>query len=211
MKQLPQTGTTALLERLSPHIPDDLVNSLFRCKSGPGRPRLFSAAQLFRATLLVLLTPARSFNLLVQLLSENRSWRAFAFLRNRFNVPDVRMLHGFRAQLELTQLRCVNEYLLKPLLEATAPFAKTVALIDSTDLPAATNAYKKTPLASIPLSGRGLGVAAAKMDTAATLSATRNIRCEYGCVSTIRPFCWRPWSHGPRLPIGMIWCSWSPA
>jgi hypothetical protein len=192
MKQLPLTGTTALLERLSPHIPDDLINSLFVCPSGPGRPNLFSAAQLFRVTLLVLLTPVHSFNLLVELLPENRSWRSFAFLRNRWCVPDVRMLHEFRARLDLTKLRGVNEYLLKPLLEGTAAFAKTVALIDSTDLPAATNAYKKTPRASIPLSRHGLGAAAAKMDTAATTSGIRNIRCDYGCVSMNRPFCWHP-------------------
>ena len=94
---------------------------------------------------MALITPVHSFNLLVELLPEQRSWRCFARLRNRFTVPDVRMLHEFRARLDLTKLRHVNEHLLKPLLEGTASFAKTVALIDSTDLPAATNAYKKTP------------------------------------------------------------------
>jgi hypothetical protein len=154
MNSLPKTGTAALLERLSPHIPDDLINSLLTHKSGRGRRSRLSAAQLFRLTLLALLTPVHSFNLLVDLLPENRSWRAFARLRNRFNVPDVRMLHEFRAHLDLRHLRAVNESLLKPLLEGTARFAKTVALIDSTDLPAATNAYKKTPLVCILPKGR---------------------------------------------------------
>jgi hypothetical protein len=166
MNQLPKTGSGALLERLSIHIPDDLVNSLFTHKSGPGRRSLFSAAQLFRVTLLALLTPVHSFNLLVELLPENRLWRRFARLRNRDDLPDVRMLHEFRARLDLTKLRQVNKYLLQPLLEGAGRFPKTVALIDSTDLPAATNAYKKTPRAHTPPSGRGLGVAAAKMDTA---------------------------------------------
>jgi hypothetical protein len=58
MKQLPSTGTAALLERLSPCIPDDLINSLFIARRGSGRRRLFSPAQLFRITLLALLTPA---------------------------------------------------------------------------------------------------------------------------------------------------------
>ena len=145
MNRLPRTGTAGLLERLSPHIPDDLINSLFPRPGRTGRRYLFSAAQLFRVTLLALVTPVHSFNLLVELLPEQRSWRSFARLRNRFTVPDVRMLHEFRARLDLTKLRRVNEHLLKPLLEGTASFAKTVALIDSTDLPAATNAYKKTP------------------------------------------------------------------
>ncbi len=145
MNPLPTTGTGALLERLSPHIPDDLINSLCVSQTGSGRRRLFSAAQLFRVSLLVLLTPVHSFNLLVKLLPENRSWRAFARLRNRFQLPDVRMLHQFRARLDLAKLRCVNRHLLTPLLEAIPSSTKTVALIDSTDLPAATNGYKKTP------------------------------------------------------------------
>ncbi len=57
-------------------------------------------------------------------------------------------------RLELTQLRQVNESLLQPLVEGAGAFTKTVALIDSTDLPAATNAYKKTPWATTPPPGR---------------------------------------------------------
>jgi len=190
MKQLPQTGTADLLERLSPHVPDDLINSLFVQRSGPGRRGLFSAAQLFRVNLLALLTPAHSFNLLVALLAEHRSWRSFARLRNRMRVPDVRMLHQFRQRLDLTKLRCVNEHLLKPLLEGTGVFAKTVALIDSTDLPAATNAYKKIRSANTVPAGRWSADAAAKMDTAVISSDTRNTRCDYGCASIIPTFCW---------------------
>jgi hypothetical protein len=143
MMRVAPTGTVGLLERLSPYIPDDLINSLFLRSAGPGRHDLFSAAQLFRVHLLVLLTPVHSFNLLVELLTEHRSWRTFARLRNRVRVPDVRMLHEFRQALDLTKLRCVNEHLLGPLIAGTAGLAKTVALIDSTDLPAATSAYKK--------------------------------------------------------------------
>ncbi len=54
------------------------------------------------------------------------------------------MLHEFRARLDLWNLRRVNEYLLGPFLEQSAKFPKSLALIDSTDLPAATNGYKKT-------------------------------------------------------------------
>ncbi len=154
MNRLPRTGTAGLLERLSAHVPDDLINSLFSAKSGPGRPCEFSAAQLFRATLLVLITPVHSFNLLVELMPEQRAWRSFARLRNRFRVPGVRMLHEFRRYLDPTKLRCINEHLLAPLLEGVAGFAKTVALIDSTDLPAATNGYKKTPWGCIQHTGR---------------------------------------------------------
>jgi hypothetical protein len=154
MKALPTTGTAGLLERLSPYIPDDLINTLCPQCSGPGRPDVFSAAQLFRVHLLSLLTPVHSFNLLVELLAEHRSWRNFARLRNRWQVPGVRMLHEFRQTLDLIKLRRINEYLLVPLIEGTAGFAKTVAVIDSTDLPAATNGYKKTPWVNIARAGR---------------------------------------------------------
>jgi len=154
MKRLPPTGTASLLERLSPHVPDDLINALFPRPAGPGRRSLLSAAQLFRVHLLALLTPAHSFNLLVELLAEHRPWRTFARLRNRVRVPDVRMLHEFRQALDLTKWRRVNEHLLRPLIAGTAGLAKTVALIDSTDLPAATNAYKKIRWANIARGGR---------------------------------------------------------
>jgi hypothetical protein len=144
MNDLPPTGTAALLERLSPYIPDELINSLLAHPRGPGRPELFSGAQLFRVLLLALLTPVHSFNLLVRLLPEHRPWRDFAHLRNRQAVPSARILHEFRARLDLTQLRRVNEHLLQPLLAGTQSLPKTVCLIDSTDLPASTNAYKKS-------------------------------------------------------------------
>lgn len=190
MKPLPATGTAGLLEKLSPYVPDDLINSLCSRVSGPGRPDVFSAAQLFRVHLLSLLTPVRSFNLLVELLSEHRSWRTFARLRNRQQVPGVRMLHEFRQTLDLTKLRCINEHLLAPLIEGTAGFAKTVAIIDSTDLPAATNAYKKIRSANIVRAGRRWVAAAARMVLAATLSAIKSTRYAYGCASINQAFCW---------------------
>lgn len=192
MKRLPPTGTAGLLERLSPHIPDDLINSLFVEASGPGRPSLFSAAQLLRVNLLALLTPAHSFNLLVALLAEHRPWRSFARLRNRRDLPDAKMLHQFRDRLDLTKLRRVNQHLLQPLLEGTNDFAKTVALIDATDLPAATNAYKKMPWASTVPAGPTPVRVAAKKDRVAISSDTKNTRCGSGCANIVPAFCWRP-------------------
>ena len=189
MKRLPTTGTGALLELLSRYIPDDLINALWRRRSGPGRPARFSPAQLFRITLLPLLTPAHSFNLVTELLPEHRSWRSFAHLRNRRDLPDVRMLHDFRMRLDLTQLRRINEHLLQPLLEGTSRFAKSVAVIDSTDLPAATNAYKKIPPVSTVLTGPTPEGAAAKTARVAISSATKSTRCGSGCANLVPAFC----------------------
>jgi hypothetical protein len=190
MNRLPTTGTAGLLERLSPHVPDDLINSLFLQPTGPGRRDLFSAAQLFRVHLLALLTPVHSFNLLVELLAEHRTWRTFARLRNRARVPDVRMLHEFRQALDLTKLRCVNEHLLRPLLAGAASFPKTVALIDSTDLPAAASAYKKILRANTAPDGQWSVVAAAKTGRVVILSVTKSTPCACGCASTPPGFCW---------------------
>ena len=138
------TSTAALLEQLSPLIPDEFINDLCRSRRRPGPHSLYSPAQLYRVHVLALLTPAHSFNLLVELLKENRSWRQFARLSNRQQVPDAKMLHQFRDTIGVGGLRRINAHLLTTLLDSCAPERKTVTIIDSTDLPAATNAYKKT-------------------------------------------------------------------
>jgi hypothetical protein len=140
---LPTTGTTALLETLSPYVPDDFINQLLRVTKRRGRRRHFSPAQLWRLHLLALLTPVHSLNLLVRLLPEQRAWRRFAGLANRQQVPDVRMLHEFRAQAGVGGLRRINEALLRPLLPEQHAGLWSVALIDATDLPAATCGFKK--------------------------------------------------------------------
>ena len=74
MNRLPTTGTAALLDVLSPYFRGELINSLVLTGQRPGRPSHFSPAQLFRVTLLALLTPAHSFNLVVRGSSCSRAW-----------------------------------------------------------------------------------------------------------------------------------------
>jgi len=143
MKRLPQTGTSALLEMLSPYLEDDFVNNLFPRKRRQGRRANFCPAQLLRVLLLSLLTPVHSFNLLIELLPENRRWRDFAMLANKRQVPDAKMLHQFRNRLDLIKLRRLNEHLLQPVLNSLASNRKTVGIMDATDLPAAAHSFKK--------------------------------------------------------------------
>jgi hypothetical protein len=140
---LPQTGTVGLLEELSCLVPDGFINDLFPRRKGRGRRNSFCPAQLYRTLLLALLTPVDSFNLLTQMLPEQRSWRQFALLRNRRDLPDAKMLHCFRETCGVSGLRAINRHLLLQLLPRYSPSEKTLALIDSTDLPAATSAFKK--------------------------------------------------------------------
>jgi hypothetical protein len=51
MKSLPQTGTSALLEVLSPYLDDGFISGLFPPRRTQGRHGLFSPAQLFRVLL----------------------------------------------------------------------------------------------------------------------------------------------------------------
>ncbi len=154
---LPPTGTTALLRELSPHVPDAFVNPLRPRPVGCGRPRRFSPAQLYRIHLLALLTPTHSFNLLVQMLPEQRDWRRFAHLPNQRAIPDVWMLHEFRDHLGVSGLRHINEHLVAPRLPVPSPEAWSVALIDATDLPASSSGHKKRGPAATPPSGRRSG------------------------------------------------------
>lgn len=147
---LPLTGTAQLLEVLSPYIPDDFINEHWNRRPDRGPRWQFSAAQLWRVHLLALLTPVHSLNLLSAMLPEQRGWRWFARLRNRHQVPDVRLLHAFRQRVGVMGLRQINEMLFGSLLERASLWEHTCAVIDATDLPAACSGYKKKTLASTP-------------------------------------------------------------
>jgi hypothetical protein len=140
---LPITGSAELLELLSPFVTDDHINEVLPSHRGAGRPSQWSGAQLYRTLLLMLLTPARSSNLLCSLLPDQRAWRRFAHLPNRHRLPNARQLHEFRQRLTPMILRQINEGLLLRLLEGWPKEQLGVGLMDATDLPAATNEYKK--------------------------------------------------------------------
>ncbi len=142
-RSLATTGTGRLLEQVSPFIPDDLINQLVPPHRGRGRRAHWSSAQLYRLLLLTLLTPVHSCNLMLALLPEQRAWRKFARLPNRYRLPVAAQLHEFREAMGVSGLRRVNESLLGPLLETLPAERLAVGLIDATDLPAATSAFKK--------------------------------------------------------------------
>lgn len=194
---LPTTGTAKLLDVLSPFIPDPFINTLLAGRSHPGPRQHFSAAQLWRIHLLALLTPAHSFNALVRLLPEQRDWRRFAHLHHRHRTPDVRMLYEFRERAGATSLRAINEHLVKQLLPFLPTGGQTVAIIDATDLPAATADKKKT-VAVGPPNGPRSGRARSKPAIPGSLSVTKSIRCVCGCAVMSRRCCWCRWSVGPR-------------
>jgi hypothetical protein len=141
--ELAITGSLSLLEQLNGFVPDDFVNELVRRPPGSGRRSQWSPAQLYRLLLLAVLTPAHSFNLLVELMKDQRGWRKFARLQNRFCVPVASQLHDFRQLLGVAGLRRINEHLLRALIDSFPGDRIAIGLIDSTDLPAATSSFKK--------------------------------------------------------------------
>lgn len=141
---LPAVGTTAHLELLSEHVPDAFINEVLPRHGGVGRHCYFSAAQLWRVHLLCALTDVDSYNGIVRQLPEQRGWRRFAHLSHRERTPDVRMLHEFRERAGASGLRAVNDHLVRALLPDLRVDLKSVAIIDATDLPAATADKKKT-------------------------------------------------------------------
>jgi hypothetical protein len=189
---LPTTGTAELLDRLSPFIPDPFINTLLAGRSHPGPRQSFSAAQLWRVHLLALLTPAHSFNALVRLLPEQRDWRRFAHLHHRHHTPDVRMLYEFRERAGVRALRIINEQLARQVLTFVPASEQTVAVIDATDLPAAT-ADKKKPKVGGQHNGPRWERARSKPDTPGSLLVIKSTPCVCGCVGMSPPFCWCRW------------------
>ena len=151
---LATTGTSALLEQLSPFVPDEFIDELIPPHKGRGRRRHWRPAQLYRLLLLTLLTPAHSCNLMLELLDDQRSWRKFARLPNQYRLPVASQLHEFRQSIGVWGLRCINEHLVSRLVEGLTPERTCIGLIDATDLPAATSSFKKRSLADIQPSGR---------------------------------------------------------
>lgn len=194
------TGTAELLNLIAPHVPDTFINDLLPPWCGRGRRTLFSAAQLWRVHLLSVLTPARTFNLLVKLLPEQRAWRRFAHLSNRAAVPDVWMLNQFRERIGVAGLRRINDELLQPLLPRHTP-RQSLALIDATDLAAACSGHKKSPRDNTPRPMPRSVVGLSSSARVNFLSATRSTPSDCGCPSINGAFSWYRWSVGSPPPM----------
>ncbi len=185
----PTTGSAALLDALSPYVPDELIMELLPRHRGTGRRSDWSAAQLYRTLLLLLLTPVRSSNLLCTLLGEQKAWRRFAGFPNQRRLPGARQLHEFRARLTPGIMRQINEALVEIILRASSPEQTLVGLIDSTDLPAAAHAYKKNRPENTVRVMQPLEHAQLSRGRAAGSSGIKSTRCGCGSRSMKKPFC----------------------
>jgi hypothetical protein len=190
---LPAVGTLALLDWLSPFVPDDFINLRWpRSTRRPGRRLSLSAAQLWRAHLLICLWPGHSFNSVQRALTEHRPLRRFAHLPNQASTPDVRMLHEFRARLGPGGFRAINDHLTQQLLRVAPLREKTLALIDATDLPARVRDKKKRLRGGQPV-GRLWEPARLSPVKPAFLLGTKSTRCVCGLADLSNSCCWFRW------------------
>jgi hypothetical protein len=187
--ELPRTGTIGLLEAVSPYIPDDFI--IERCPRGRtgGRRYDLDAAQLWRVHLLAVLTSSHSLNLVLTQLREQPAWRRFCRLRRV--LPGARMLHEFRQQIEVSGLRRINQHLVSRLISRRGIQPNAVALMDATDLEAASNGFKKNKPALTPLHVPRWDGERSRPDRADGLWDIQSIRCVYGCRrgTTRSPWC----------------------
>ena len=197
---LPPTGTAALLRELSPYVPEAFVNQRLPRPAGCGRPRRFSPAQLDRIHLLALLPPAPSFNLLGQMLPEQRDWRRFAHRPTPRTIPDVWMRHELRDRRGVAGLRHIHEQLVAPPLPVASPDSWSVALMDATDLPAAAAGHKKRGPAATPPGGPRSGRARSRPGRAVSSWGTRSTPSVCGSHAPRGACGWGRWSVGSLLP-----------
>ena len=108
-------------------------------------------------------------------------------LHHRQRTRDVRMLYEFREHAGAAALRAINEHLVKQLLPFLPAGGQTVAIIDATDLPAAT-AYKKKTVADGPPDEPRSALVRSSPDTRGSKWVIKNTRCVCGCAVTSRRF-----------------------
>ena len=100
------------------------------------------------------------------------------------------MLSQFRERAGVSGLRQINEQLLAPLLPKRAGEGLSVALIDATDLEAASSGHKKRTPDSIRPNEPPWVAAPSSVGRAVFSSATRNIPFGFGCSTINEGCCW---------------------
>ena len=134
-----------VLEKISPHIPDEEINFLFpfRKFNTQGRRRKFKTSQLYRAHILAMLKGIHSFNKLCTELRARRSFRDFCLFKNKKLTPPKRMLSEFRDYLKPSGFEKITQLITENLLNVISLPDVHVAIPDATDMPANCSGFAK--------------------------------------------------------------------
>ena len=134
-----------ILEKISPHIPDEEIDFLFpyRNFNTQGRSKLFKTSQLYRAHILTLMKGVTSFNKVCREFKVRRSFRDFCRFKNKNSTPTNRILSEFRGRLKPSGFEEITRLITLTFLNAiTLPHIK-VAVPDATDMPANCKGFAK--------------------------------------------------------------------
>jgi len=132
-----------ILEKISPHIPDDEIDFLFpfRNFNSQGRVRAFKTSQLYRAHILAMIKEITSFNKLCAEFRSRRSFRDFCRFKNKRLTPTNRILSEFRGYLKASGFEEIT---------------RLITVIFLTDMPANCSGFRKKnahALDSVPAPG----------------------------------------------------------
>jgi hypothetical protein len=142
----------SLLEKISPHSPDEEINLLFpfRKFNTQGRRRKFKTNQLYRVHIVAMLKEIPSFNELCTELETRRSFPDFCLFKSKKFIPPQRMLSEFCKHLELSGLEKIAQLITSNFLNVIPLPAIKVGIPDATDTAANCSGFTK----KMTMSGR---------------------------------------------------------
>jgi len=170
-----------LLRAIDAVIPDRWIDDRWPQPARQGRWAPLSTSRLVRVHLLVLLKSLGSFNRACRELRHNVDFRRFCRLRMANRPPTAGYLAQWRGSFAVEQWRDLHRHLLKAVALLFVPPVLGLAVVDSTDLPAAVRRMsKKKGLCRWPKewhrSAPHAGLAAAKAVNPIGSSVSRNTR-----------------------------------
>lgn len=132
-----------LLKNISVIIPDKKINQELYFYSPERGPKFsLKPSQMYRCHLLLCLKRVASFRQLRMDLIQHKSWRSFAHLKNKQQVPSLRAFSEFR-QHGVSLLKQINQQYCRIIFSILPVPLAIVAVPDSTDVRAATKGFPK--------------------------------------------------------------------
>ncbi len=134
-----------LLKSISPHIPDEEINSLFpfRKFNTQGHRREFKSNQLYRAHILAMIKGIPSFNKLCAEFKARRTFREFCRFKNQKVTPTNRILSEFRDHLQPSGFEKIAQLMTLNFLAVVHLPRWKIAIPDGSDMPAKCNGFAK--------------------------------------------------------------------
>jgi hypothetical protein len=134
-----------VLEKISPHMPDEEIDFLFpnRNFDTQGRLKTFKTSQLYRAHILTLIKGVTSFNAVCNEFKVRRSFRDFCRFKNKNSTPTNRILSEFRGRLKPSGFEEITRLITLTFLSTIKLPVIKIAVPDSTDIPASCNGFAK--------------------------------------------------------------------